>query len=469
MRLIPPVALLLSVATPVLLAQEEIDEFARMQLSTPEELTQIEAPPPEIEAAKTVNESNGFLKEREPEMTAEEYALYEKVVSMLENNSAFALKMLESMMGEKKAPSPAFEFILGNTYYAAGRNDQAERLYRRAIDRFPTFLRAWNNLGILYYTSGRYSEAITCFSRAVVLGDRDPKTLGLLGYCLEQSGDIVSAEMSYIQALAGDPSGASWKEGLLRIYIQGRQFGRAESLVRSLIKERPSDTRFWLAYANILVSDQRKLKAMALLEIVTQAELAGTQELSLLGDLYAEQGLHAEAIATYARLRDTDGALGEQRLLRLAQALAATGQRAEAQSALDSLHDRMSDTGRVQAMQIRADLLAAGKDWPAARRTLEQLIALAPTNGRAWLAMGNALLAEEDLDRAQLAFESALRDEATAYRAHLQLANLGVKNRRYGRAVEHLQEALRLEDSTNVRDYLSRIQNLLIEEGATTP
>ena len=75
---------------------------------------------PKLDPKRIINESNSFLKQREPEMTAEEYALYEKVVAMLAGgNPQFALKLLEAMVNEKEAPSPAFSFILGNAYYAA--------------------------------------------------------------------------------------------------------------------------------------------------------------------------------------------------------------------------------------------------------------------------------------------------------------------------------------------------------------
>lgn len=52
------------------------------------------APPPaQLDPKRIINESNNFLKEREPEMTAEEYALYEKVVAMLSTRPEFALKL----------------------------------------------------------------------------------------------------------------------------------------------------------------------------------------------------------------------------------------------------------------------------------------------------------------------------------------------------------------------------------------
>ena len=150
-------------------------------------LGRAEDAPPKLDPKRIINSSNSFLKEREPEMTAEEYALYEKVVTSLSANPEFALKLLEAMMSDKEPPSPAFDFILGNVYYAASQTDKAEASYRRALKRFPTFIRAWTNLGVLYYTADKFEEAKPCFSKAVALGDHDAATFGLLGYCLEMA------------------------------------------------------------------------------------------------------------------------------------------------------------------------------------------------------------------------------------------------------------------------------------------
>ena len=126
--------------------------------------------PPVVDAKRIVNASNSFLKEREPEMTTEEYALHEKVVTMLTTNPELALKLLEAMMNEKEPPSPAFEFILGNAYSAAGQPDRAEKSYRGALTRYPAFLRAWSNLGLLHYTRNRYADAIECFANVAYSG-----------------------------------------------------------------------------------------------------------------------------------------------------------------------------------------------------------------------------------------------------------------------------------------------------------
>jgi tetratricopeptide (TPR) repeat protein len=417
---------------------------------------------PKLDPKRIINESNSFLKEREPEMTEEEYALYQKVVTMLASNPEFAVKLLEAMYAaDKEPPSPAFGFILGNAYYAANLPEKAETNYRNAVNRYPTFLRAWVNLGVLYYSAGRYREAVPCFSKAVELGDRDSSTFGLLGYSLQKEGDLVSAEMAYMQALSGDPANVDWKEGLLEICIDGKQFARAESIVKNLITERPEDGRYWLTYANILIAEGRKLQATVLLETASGAGMANAEELALLGDLYAEQGMVPEAATIYEKVLVASPEVGERKLLHYAQALISAKKLREAQGVLDKFRSEGEDADGIELRQTRADLLAAQKKWPEERQELDGLLKLEPLNGRALISLGRSYEAEDDIPRATLAFEAAYNVKASMYIASLELANIELKNRHYSKSVEYLQTALSIEKTDEVQDFLVRVKTLV--------
>lgn len=420
-----------------------------------------EATAPNLDPKRIINVSNSFLKEREPEMTAEEYALYERVVDMIATSPDFALRMLEGMMDDKEPPSPAFEFILGNVYYGADQVAPAEKYFRSAVTRYPTFLRAWVNLGILYYTTNRFPDAIACFSQAVVLGDREPATFGLLGYCLEKADKIVPAEMAYMQALSGDPDNTDWMEGLLRIYIQGRQFGRAESLAKDLVAARPKENRYWLTYAHVLISQSRKVDAMVVLETARRAGAAGTEELVLLGDLFAEQHLVAEALALYDQVAGSAPERGEQKLLQAARLFLGAGRLDEAEQAVAAVLRNPSASGRIPALVLQADLLMARARWAEARARAEEVLAVAPLNGPALLIVGRSHAEDHDLPRAAFAFEAALRSPESAYRARLELAGIELRNRRYEQAAAHLEKALGIQESDTVRNHLVRVRSLL--------
>ncbi len=463
-----PLSLLLCLALPGLAGAAETS-LAADPLQNWQEEQQMKqrdsAKPQQLDPKRIINSSYNFLKEREPEMNAEEYAIYEKVVTSLSANPEFALKLLEAMMNDKEPASPAFEFILGNAYYAAGQTEKAESHYRSAVKRFPSFIRAWSNLGVLYYTADKFAEAVPCFSKAVTLGDRDPVTFGLLGYSLERTGNIVAAEMSYMQALSGNPESIDWMEGLLRIYIQGRQFGRAESLVKSLLKLRPTNPEFWLAQANILLAQNRKLEAMAVLEAAESSGVAGSTELNLLGDLYAEQGLSREAADIYQKILATTPEIGERKLLHFSQVLISLGKLPEAEAVLGRMPANLTPAGRLVFLQTKADLRASRQQWPEARKLLEELLQTAPLNGRALLSLGRTYEAQGDLIHATFAFESAYQIPDSTYLASLELANIELKNRHYDKCVAYLQKALSLERTDAVADYLAQIKTLVLKNG----
>lgn len=449
----------------LLLAQSDIDILERTQLGN---MALGSGKSPTLDPKRIINESSGFLREREPEMSAEEYALYEKVVTMLASNPAFALRLLEGMMNDSEKPSPAFEFILGNAYYAAGDNTKSETSYKNAVERYPTFLRAWNNLGVLYYTTNRFDAAVEAFSKSVSLGDRDPTTYGLLGYSLEKEGNTIAAEVAYMQALSGAPGNADWQEGLLRICVGGRQLERAEAIARTLIKTRPTEARFWLILANVLLTGDRKLEAIAVLELSAGAGVAQVEELTLLGDLYAEQGLNPEALAVYQKLPAAEAGVAEERMLRMARSLIGANRPAEAERALKNLPATLSPAGQRAQRLLQAQIALAAKRWPDARRELETILAEDPLHGPALLAMGAVHVGEGDDDRAAFAFEAAARVTDTTYRASLELANLELRRRNYPASIGHLQRALGLKYTDEVADYLARVKTL-VDAGSPAP
>ena len=142
-------------------------------------------PPPKVDTRKIVKASYHVLKDREPELTPDEYAVYEKVVTLLGTSPVLGMKLLQTLMGGKEKASPAFEFVLGNAYYEGNQMELAEKSYQAAVKDYPDFRRAWKNLGVLYYSTRRWPEAVNSFRKAINLGDREASTLGMMGYCYE--------------------------------------------------------------------------------------------------------------------------------------------------------------------------------------------------------------------------------------------------------------------------------------------
>ncbi len=138
----------------------------------------------------------------------------------------------------------------------------------------------------------------------------------------------------------------------------------------------------------------------------------------------------------------------------------------EADRVVQVLHAaKLTPDGQLGLLQTRADVLIARQSWAEARAGLEQLLKLAPMNGRALLSLGRTYAAEENWPRATLVFETAYRVPAATYRASLELANIELKNRHYDRSVEYLEKALSIQKTDGVEDYLARVKTLAAKRG----
>jgi Tfp pilus assembly protein PilF len=424
--------------------------------------------PVKLDPKRIINESYSIKRNAEPEMTEEEYALYEKIVDMIAVQPEIALKLLETLIAGSEKQSPAFEFVLGNIYYSNNRADLAEQHYRKAIAAYPNFTRVWSNLGALLYGQGRYEEAGKCLTKTIESGDRDAHTLGLLAYCLEITGHKTAAEMDYIQALGLDPGNTDYIEGLVGLYYDGHQFERAESLLRQLVRLKPEDRHNWLLYANVLISQSRPLEAIALLEAARGLDLLETDGLLVLGDLYLKGHFFREATETFSQLRKNSVKLSAECLLACAESLTSLGKLPAAEEALAAINFEVPAEDRVRLHLARAELFSARHDDRQQKEQLDAALALEPLNGKALLAIGRYHKEHEDMARADIALEAASSQPDSAYRACIELADVALKTRRYERGLEYLERAMSLDKTIPLQTYIAKVK-LVIAENENAP
>jgi Flp pilus assembly protein TadD len=95
---------------------------------------------------------------------------------------------------------------LAVAYDALGRHDQAQRLYREALEREPEDVETLNNLGVSYTRTERFREAVYVFRGALTLRPENPGLENNLGYALGRMGRYDDAAGHFRSA--GTPSEA---------------------------------------------------------------------------------------------------------------------------------------------------------------------------------------------------------------------------------------------------------------------
>jgi tetratricopeptide (TPR) repeat protein len=74
-----------------------------------------------------------------------------------------------------------------------GRNEEAIRAYKRAIQLRPNSSEAYNKLGDAYFFGGRFEEAIASYKEAARIHPDDAEAYYNLGLAYIETGDRASA------------------------------------------------------------------------------------------------------------------------------------------------------------------------------------------------------------------------------------------------------------------------------------
>jgi len=197
------------------------------------------------------------------------------------------------------------------------------------------------------------------------------------------------------------------------------------------------------------------------LESARGLRVANQEILVQLGDLYAQQNLHAEALALFRELQERNPEVAAKRLIGAATAALEEGRTDEAEALLTAADKNMPVAQRGEFLVARAELAATRKDWASARSDLEEALADRPLSGPLLLRLGQVLKSSGSETAAHEYLDAASRHPDSAYRARLELADLELRARNYRLCADQLEQALAIEKSPAIQEYLAKIKTLI--------
>ena len=137
---------------------------------------------------------------------------------------AAAIPFLEEAVAGK-APSPEHEATarckLGETYLAAGRPADAERVFREQLDRTPADPRAALGLGQTLLAVGRTPEAVAALTTAAAGGGARKRATAQLAAAARAAGDEATAAAREREA-AGLPDDPEWPDPFVTAVLARR-------------------------------------------------------------------------------------------------------------------------------------------------------------------------------------------------------------------------------------------------------
>lgn len=412
--------------------------------------------------------SYGFDTAVTPSITTEEKAVFEKIAPIIANNPAQAIS--EIKLALKPESSAALIYTLANLQFQSSNLADAEAQYKAAIAKFPNFLRAYKNLGVLYVQAGRYAEALPMLLKTLELGGQGADVYGLLAYSYLNTNNSVAALRAYEQALFFEPESRDWRMGRVQCLMNLRRYEEASGVIEDLVEKFPQQTDLLLLQANAYVARDMPHDAAATIEILRASKRATATALTLLGDIYLNFNQPDLALAVYQEalpLKD----FGRDRALRVARRLSAVGAWSQLDTFIAGIDQTaasapLTDAEQIEVLNLKAQSNLAQNRAESAAALLAQVVARDPLNGKALVLLADYAAGRGEFELAELHYERAAKVEAVAPEALLKHARMLVGRRQFQKALPLLERAQGLRPQAHVAQYMERVAAAARSAGA---
>ena len=406
----------------------------------------------------------GFRSEVEPRISKSESFILREVIAKSENNLEQAIVYLEEKIQDDS--SAALDFALGTMYYQSNRLSRSAQAYGRAIEKFPSFLRAHKNLGLVNVSLENLESATKHLAKAISLGENDGSTFIALGYCHLSLDQLVSAENAYRMGLLLFPGSKDGLNGLINCLDQAGRYVEVLNLLDELLEGDPQNTRYLQARASALGSLGKEKEAAVTLDLLRRMGALRTQELVILGDLYHNLNLYDLSLDAYVGALARANKLSLSQYIRIAQTLIQRSSYQEGFSYLEKIEKEFSD-GRSKEERklinlLKAEVLQATGKNKEATDLLTEIVSEHPLEGRALIQLGQLAWKARNLEYAIIQFKRASKIDEFENPALIEHARLLVSMRKYNDAASLLERALSLKPEKRVEKYLKAINNLAL-------
>jgi len=152
---------------------------------------------------------------------------------------AKAIEHLEALVRESPSDSESM-LLLGRLYRASNRPQNAEEMFRKALQTDPDSRVGIANLGELYIQRGEHQQVIDMLSK-IPEGEMDPQLYGLRGYAYAQTQRYEQAFDSYKKGLAQDPDNVELRRFYAEALASSGKPTEARAELDRLLKSDPDD------------------------------------------------------------------------------------------------------------------------------------------------------------------------------------------------------------------------------------
>jgi len=395
--------------------------------------------------------------------SAERGALVEVQKLMAAEKRNEAAEFLQSNKLTKN--SPALRFNLGNILFELDQPQKAITEFQAAIKSYPSFRRAHRNLALAHVRLDKPAEALPHLLEALRLGDSDPLTWGLLGWCRLQNNDWASALQAYRMARTLDPTTPEWMAGMAECLAKLERNPEALGLLDEAVRQRPDNLSFALLRVHVLLGLNRTTEAAAALDFLRRLDRLPPDDLLLLATLHLRSNrlpLAADCIdaafskkspPTPDRLAETFREAIDRNAWPLARKL---------ESAIEKLENQPSPVKLPPDLPLLRARLAieSGTNPTRGESILRHLLESDPLNAPAAFTLARHYATTNRPDQAEPLFQRATRNPTLARPAWIELARLHASRHLYPEALHAINNAIQISPSPNLLKFRNTLSHL---------
>lgn len=405
----------------------------------------------------------GVNAEIEPRYSPEDVKILDRIRPAMADDLPHAETMLKKSM--KSDSSAVLDFTLATIQAQQGRMVEATESYRRAVEKFPSFRRAWRQLGLVYGREGKHEESIRAFTKMIELGGGDGSSYGFLGLAYAAKQDYQAAEGAFRNALLLQPDNSEWRYRLTLCALRQEKYEDAAALLDDLIEGSPEKSEYWLLQAETYLGMKQMLKAAENLEIMDFLGRGTVDTSYMLAEIYVRENLMDAAARAYVRALDVDPNQPLTRPLRSIEYLLAQGAASHARQLVSHVRGvstvPLEEADRRKLLKLEARInMAEGAGSAETIAVLEEIVTLDPLDGDALLLLGDQYASQDEPDRAIFYYERAAKLDAFEAKAKMYHARVLVRLGRYSDAVPLLRRAHDLKPREDLARHLETVERL---------
>jgi tetratricopeptide (TPR) repeat protein len=348
---------------------------------------------------------------------------------------------LRKVLAENPKQAGAWQ-LLGALEFSQSREDEGVKALEKAIEANPQWLLPYAELGAWFQKRGDLERAAAVARKAIAAAPGDLSARTALANYLEQAKKPAEAEQVYRDFMAaneGRPEAAAARNLLTELLVRGGHGGDGSQLLDEALAKNPEDRGALLRKARLALSEKRPGDTVPLLEAALKARSDDVEALSLLAAAYQAQGRPDQArdrLEQAIRARPADVGLRRN----LVQFLVRQNKRPEALAQAEDLLTALS--GNIDAMNLKADVLAADKQTESLEALLKEIREKFPDQPMAAFRLGSFYQGQKKFVAALTEYEAAVQKSRNAYEPLRALVSVYLEEKQPAKADERLKKVL---------------------------